>query len=143
MPKLNTNLVMSIIDDLKELVNVSNEIYTRIGDIEHQSWKFPTKNGRNINVLEIVEHHKGTAGEMYILLLELAYDRCFTSYFMTRFPVFLNFFFPFLSAQLKSPYQVFLYTMIFNHYFSSIYRFFFFLFLFFFLNTSLKYKFYY
>lgn len=93
MPKLNTNLVMSIIDDLKELVNVSNEIYTRIGDIEHQSWKFPTKNGRNINVLEIVEHHKGTAGEMYILLLELAYDRCFTSYFMTRFPVFLNFFF--------------------------------------------------
>lgn len=91
MPKLNTYIITSIIADLKELVNVSNEIYFTIGDIEHQSWKFPTKNGRDINVLEIVELHKGSAGEMYILLLELAYDRCFTWYFMTRFQFF---FFP-------------------------------------------------
>ncbi|XP_033230598.1 interaptin-like [Belonocnema kinseyi] len=75
MPRLNTPIVLSIINDIKELVFVSNELYSWIGDIEHQSWKFPTKSGRNINVLEIVELHRGSAGEMYILLLELAYDR--------------------------------------------------------------------
>ena len=84
MPKINTPIVLSIINDIKEIVYVSNELYSWIGDIEHQSWKFPTKSGRNINVLEILELHKGSAGEMYILLLELAYDRCFTFYFMTH-----------------------------------------------------------
>ncbi|PBC32386.1 alkaline phosphatase, tissue-nonspecific isozyme [Apis cerana cerana] len=75
MPKLNKLLVTSIIADIRECVHVSNEIYSWLGDIEHLSWKFPTKTAKDINAMEIVKEHEGTAGEFYILLLELAYDR--------------------------------------------------------------------
>ncbi|XP_076389817.1 uncharacterized protein LOC143264833 [Megachile rotundata] len=75
MPKLNKLLVTSIIADIRECVCVANEIYSWVGGIEHLSWKFPTKIARDINAMEIVKEHEGTAGEFYILLLELAYDR--------------------------------------------------------------------
>ena len=91
MPKLNTPIVKSIITDIKEVVNVSNEIYSWIGEIELQSWKFPTKSGRSINVLEIIQLHKGSAGEMYILLLELAYDRYANLYLMIFSNLIFNF----------------------------------------------------
>nr|XP_034183315.1 uncharacterized protein LOC117605749 isoform X1 [Osmia lignaria] len=75
MPKLNKLLVTSIIADIRECVCVANEIYSWVGGIEHLSWKFPTKIARDINAMEIVKEYEGTAGEFYILLLELAYDR--------------------------------------------------------------------
>ncbi|KZC03756.1 hypothetical protein WN55_04212 [Dufourea novaeangliae] len=75
MPKLNKYLVTSIIADIRECVWVANEIYSWVGDIEHLSWKFPTKTAKDINAMELVKEHNGTAGEFYILLLELAYDR--------------------------------------------------------------------
>ena len=81
MPKLNKLLVTSIIADIRECVHVSNEIYSWLGDIEHLSWKFPTKTAKDINAMEIVKEHDGTAGEFYILLLELAYDRLFYTFF--------------------------------------------------------------
>lgn len=81
MPKLNKLLVTSIIADIKECVHVSNEIYSWLGGIEHLSWKFPTKTAKDINAMEIVKEHDGTAGEFYILLLELAYDRLFNTFF--------------------------------------------------------------
>lgn len=81
MPKLNKLLVTSIIADIRECVHVSNEIYSWLGDIEHLSWKFPTKTAKDINAMEIVKEHNGTAGEFYILLLELAYDRLFNTFF--------------------------------------------------------------
>ena len=80
MPKLNKLLVTSIIADIRECVHVSNEIYSWLGDIEHLSWKFPTKTAKGINAMEIVKEHDGTAGEFYILLLELAYDRLFGTF---------------------------------------------------------------
>lgn len=82
MPKLNKLLVTSIIADIRECVHVSNEIYSWLGDIEHLSWKFPTKTAKDINAMEIVKEHEGTAGEFYILLLELAYDRLFNTFFL-------------------------------------------------------------
>lgn len=96
MPKLNKLLVTSIIADIRECVHVSNEIYSWLGDIEHLSWKFPTKTAKDINAMEIVKEHDGTAGEFYILLLELAYDRLFYTlfpfYFLLRsyFVVYLH-----------------------------------------------------
>ncbi|XP_076278404.1 uncharacterized protein LOC143208152 isoform X2 [Lasioglossum baleicum] len=75
MPKLNKFLATSIITDIKECVLVANEIYSWVGDIEHLSWKFPAKTAKDINAMEVVKEHNGTAGEFYILLLELAYDR--------------------------------------------------------------------
>lgn len=80
MPKLNKLLVTSIIADIRECVHVSNEIYSWLGDIEHLSWKYPTKTAKDINAMEIVKEHDGTAGEFYILLLELAYDRLFSTF---------------------------------------------------------------
>ncbi|KOX67244.1 hypothetical protein WN51_00053 [Melipona quadrifasciata] len=91
MPKLNKLLVTSIIADIRECVHVSNEIYSWLGDIEHLSWKFPMKAAKGINAMEIVKEHDGTAGEFYILLLELAYDRLFGtfSFFLSFFDFFL------------------------------------------------------
>lgn len=86
MPKLNKLLVTSIIADIKECVHVSNEIYSWLGGIEHLSWKFPTKTAKDINAMEIVKEHDGTAGEFYILLLELAYDRLFNTFFLSSLP---------------------------------------------------------
>ncbi|KAK1128123.1 hypothetical protein K0M31_003608, partial [Melipona bicolor] len=97
MPKLNKLLVTSIIADIRECVHVSNEIYSWLGDIEHLSWKFPTKAAKGINAMEIVKEHDGTAGEFYILLLELAYDRIhfvlrLIVEFMDKFPFVEDFF---------------------------------------------------
>ncbi|KAG7212351.1 hypothetical protein KM043_012672 [Ampulex compressa] len=75
MPKLNKSLIATFIEDIRECVCVADEIYFLVGKIEHLSWKFPTKTANDINAMEIVERQKGTAGEFYILLLELAYDR--------------------------------------------------------------------
>lgn len=91
MPKLNKLLVTSIITDIRECVHVSNEIYSWLGDIEHLSWKFPTKAAKGINAMEIVKEHDGTAGEFYILLLELAYDRLFGTFSFIFSPFFLDF----------------------------------------------------
>lgn len=91
MPKLNKLLVTSIIADIRECVHVSNEIYSWLGDIEHLSWKFPTKTAKDINAMEIVKEHEGTAGEFYILLLELAYDRLFNTFFPLPFRFIFSF----------------------------------------------------
>ncbi|XP_066581912.1 coiled-coil domain-containing protein 157-like [Prorops nasuta] len=77
MPKLNKRLIASIRMDIDELESVANEMYSRLGKSEAPSWKYPTKTARAINAMEIVERHEGSAGELYILLLELAYDRSF------------------------------------------------------------------
>lgn len=90
MPKLSKHLVMSLITDIKECVHVANEIYSWLGDIEHLSWKFPTKTAKDINTMEVVKEHSGTAGEFYILLLELAYDRLFSPFFRTRLHKFVE-----------------------------------------------------
>ncbi|KOC64152.1 hypothetical protein WH47_12454 [Habropoda laboriosa] len=97
MPKLNKFLVTSIIGDIRECVCVSNEIYSWLGDIEHLSWKFPTKTAKDVNAMEIVKEHNGTAGEFYILLLELAYDRIqfvlrLIVEFMDKYPFVEDFF---------------------------------------------------
>ena len=92
MPKLNKLLVTSIIADIRECVHVSNEIYSWLGDIEHLSWKFPTKAAKGINAMEIVREHDGTAGEFYILLLELAYDRLFGTFSFFLFLFLLSLF---------------------------------------------------
>ncbi|CAD1479750.1 unnamed protein product, partial [Heterotrigona itama] len=99
MPKLNKLLVTSIIADIRECVHVSNEMYSWLGDIEHLSWKFPTKTAKGINAMEIVKEHDGTAGEFYILLLELAYDRsrlCCRIHFVLRLIVEFMDKFPFV-----------------------------------------------
>lgn len=75
MPKLNRQLVTSVIADIKELITVGNEMCSWVGKVEHFSWRFPTRSAKNVNVMGVVERHKGSAGEMYILLLEMAYDR--------------------------------------------------------------------
>ena len=77
MPKLNRSLVMSIIADIREFICVENEMCLRLDKIEFVSWKFPTKAARHINAIEIIEQYEGSAGEMYILLLELIYDRSY------------------------------------------------------------------
>lgn len=105
MPKLNKLLVTSIIADIRECVHVSNEIYSWLGDIEHLSWKFPTKTAKDINAMEIVKEHEGTAGEFYILLLELAYDRLFNTFFLPSLPFYILFSFVryrFASAQTRT-----------------------------------------
>lgn len=105
MPKLNKLLVTSIIADIRECVHVSNEIYSWLGDIEHLSWKFPTKTAKDINAMEIVKEHEGTAGEFYILLLELAYDRLFNTFFLPSLPFYILFSFVryrFASAQTRA-----------------------------------------
>ena len=109
MPKLNKLLVTSIIADIRECVHVSNEIYSWLGDIEHLSWKFPTKTAKGINAMEIVKEHDGTAGEFYILLLELAYDRLFGTFlffvfaFSSLFSLSLTTLFPFVFLASIAP----------------------------------------
>lgn len=68
---------MSIISDVREVNRVAEEIHSScLADfIEHTSWKFPTKLAKNVCLMEILEKHDGSAGELYVLLLELAYDR--------------------------------------------------------------------
>lgn len=104
MPKLNKLLVTSIIADIRECVHVSNEIYSWLGDIEHLSWKFPTKTAKDINAMEIVKEHEGTAGEFYILLLELAYDRLFNTFFLPSLVLYSFSFvrYRFASAQTRA-----------------------------------------
>lgn len=41
--------------------------------------------------MEIVKEHEGTAGEFYILLLELAYDRLFNTFFSLSFYILFSF----------------------------------------------------
>lgn len=75
MSKLNRWMMVSMIADIKEFIAIANEMCSLIGKVDHLSWRFPTKCAKNVNAMAIVQQHKGSAGEMYILLLEMAYDR--------------------------------------------------------------------
>lgn len=75
MAKLNSNLLNSLLIDIREFNNFINEVNLLIKGNKHLSWKYPHKLSINVNVMDVIKKRKGTAGEMYILLLEIAYDR--------------------------------------------------------------------
>lgn len=73
MPKLNRVLIRSIVSEVEELISLSREISSTIEEMVDASVK-PITTGTTI-MGEMLKNYQGTAGEIYILLLELTYDR--------------------------------------------------------------------
>ena len=68
-----------MVSEVEDLDFLANELFVRLdktdGDRKHLSWKFASTEAIKVDTMGILKGYNGSAGEMYILLLELAYDR--------------------------------------------------------------------